>query len=138
MTLGYAVRGFLGAVQLSAKKSAELISLGVFALLERQPRPKLLLVVGGKVMPGLQLQRPALAAVNDLWLVGPAKVPALQRAEAVRDELWLLLALLPKHYLDMRTPTSGLVSASDASELGGGVCVSAGLWCLRSSTTWSS
>ena len=45
----------------------------------------------------------------------------------VRDELIMGLSLIPLCFMDLRSEFSGLVTCSDASETGGGVCASQGL-----------
>jgi hypothetical protein len=42
----------------------------------------------------------------------------------VRDEIFMSLSCLPLAFMDLRLPISQLVSVSDASEQGGGICAS--------------
>ena len=44
--------------------------------------------------------------------------------EQALDELMMLTAMLPSHWTDLRTEVSGQVLATDASEEGGGACIS--------------
>jgi len=46
---------------------------------------------------------------------------------ASTDELLVALCLLPMMFVSIRTPVSGVVVATDASETGGGACISKGL-----------
>ena len=82
----------------------------------------------GRLMRVFEFRRPLFGTLNNIWTFGRKKaVQSLSSTQKV--ELLVATSLLPLAVTDLRAPISGLVTASDASEKGGGCCKSTGLTC---------
>ena len=94
-----------------------------------QPEPLLkdVEVLAGSWIHLIQFRRPIMGAVENLWSVTLGDVSADDRAGAFRDDMLRLIALVPLAGSSWSLPVDEVVSASDASETGGGVCVSTSL-----------
>ena len=89
------------------------------------------IVCGGLVYLSL-FRRPLLGALNSVWrLMGELKalppVIKLPLPSCVKLELVRFLCLVPLAHMDFRSPYLGEVTASDASQTGGGFCSTKGL-----------
>ena len=126
-TLGVTVDGIRGGVSVSADKVLDLASLTMFVLSQDVPRIKDLGMLTGRWVFSFQLRRPLMVCLDDVWMVLNGQIPPLDRHRAVRDEFLGSLCLLPMVFMDWRRETSALVTCSDASEEGGGVCYSTGI-----------
>ena len=74
-----------------------------------------------------QLRRPCMVMLQHVFQVINKQVAVPQRLAACCDELLTCLCLLPVCFLDWRLPLDSLVTCSDASESGAGVCMSRSL-----------
>ena len=83
-------------------------------------------VLGGHWTHAHQMRRELACSLNSFWQhihrLGDQERRPLPRK--IRRELVQCLSLLPLLQVDLRTPPSGTITASDASETGGGVCYS--------------
>jgi hypothetical protein len=80
--------------------------------------------VVGKWTWVLLLRRPALSCIQHAYrFIEVAGSRSFQLWPSVRKELYALLGLLPMLYVDLSSSWSTKMVASDASLLGGGVCV---------------
>ena len=79
-----------------------------------------------KNMHSVQYQR-ALAALFDRLYVEMNQHDGKVLSNMAKDELWLLSMGLPMHWMNQRARVNGQVYATDASEDGGGACVTTGL-----------
>lgn len=77
-------------------------------------------------MRSVQYQRP-LASLFDSIYQEQNSEKQKWVSESSIDELVMLTCSLPMHWIDQRCEISGQVLATDASEDGGGACISAGL-----------
>ena len=129
-TLGALVDGSRGVLGVSTHRALDLISLGLHLMsLEKVP-VKWLQVYLGKFVHVLQFRRPLFGLVKYLWKrlqyfgvgrgLGPNEV----------QEIFVLICTLPLCYTDLRAVLSSTVTASDASEWGGGLCVTTGVTAL--------
>eukprot|EP00435_Cladocopium_sp_Y103_P035125 s1263_g9.t1 len=82
--------------------------------------------VVSKNMHSVQYCRPLACLFDHLYAEMNWPLPRVISEQAV-DELLLLTAGLPMHWMDLRMKVSGQVYATDASLEGGGACVSTGL-----------
>ena len=94
-----------------------------WALRQRRVKPKVLLMILGRLVRCFEFRRPLMSLLNHAW---PFQIP-LPLSHQCIEELIRSMCVLPLAVTNLRTPVSGLVTCSDASELGGGVCGSAGL-----------
>ena len=89
-------------------------------------------VVGGGFVYFAMFRRPLLGALNVIWrfIVEFDGLPPFIRRpipKEVKAELGRFVGLVPLAFMDFRCDISSRVTASDASEYGGGVCVSKAL-----------
>ena len=71
-----------------------------------------------------------MSCLNEVWsFIGRFRNDRklLPLPHKVREELWAAFFLSMTSYIDFRLPTDATVTASDASQAGGGLCCSAGL-----------
>ena len=111
-------------------KVARYLSCTLFVLKRgRASRRQLQMLVGGLVYT-FSYRRPLMSLLNEVW-------PFIMRFSGdhesyplplkVREELWAAFFMSVTSYIDFRLPVNGTVTASDASEAGGGLCCSQGL-----------
>ena len=75
-------------------------------------------------------RRPLMSCLNEVWsFIGRFKHDRkfLPLPHKVREELWAAFFLSMASFIDFRLPSDGIVTASDASQAGGGLCCSTGL-----------
>ena len=100
---------------------------------------QLQMLVGGLVYM-FSYRRPLMSCLNEVWSFivrfkqGRKFLPLPHK---VREELWAAFFLSMTSFMDFRLPTDPVVTASDASQAGGGLCSSAGLtsFGLKASTS---
>lgn len=122
-TLGALVDGKRGVIGVSTHRALDLISLGIHLMsLEKVPT-RWLQVFLGKFVHVLQFRRPLFGLIRHLW-------NRIQRFGTGRglspkeiEEVWVLVCTLPLCYTDLRAGLLKRLTASDASEWGGGLCV---------------
>ena len=125
------VDGHRGIVSAKPAKVARYVSL-VLELLERgSTTQRELQVVGGGLVYMCMFKRPLLCSLNQIWKSivdlesrNKARVPLSRQVAA---ELARFLGLVPLAFMNLRCPFSEVVTASDASTSGGGVCASKSL-----------
>ena len=125
--LGCEVDGRLGWAGLSTLKNLELVDLTMYMLTSPNASRLHWAIGGGKFVFGFQLQRAAMVVLNNVWDCIGGKMAARDWVAHAGDEWLLSLCALPFLHLDLRLGVSGLVTCSDASEEGGGVCRSTGV-----------
>lgn len=86
-------------------------------------------IVGGGLVYFAMFRRPLLGGLNHLWkfvvaFEGYPPVVRLPIPVEVKAELARMIALVPLAYIDFRSSVSKMVTASDASTQGGGICAS--------------
>ena len=125
----------LGDVGVALPKPSKILQyiLLCFELLRRGECKlrELQVVVGGFVYFCL-FRRPLLCALNQVWrfmevLKGYPPVVKLPLPDLVVEELVRFIALIPLAQLNFRTQVEDVVTCSDASQQGGGICCSTGL-----------
>ena len=92
-------------------------------------RKEIQMVVGGLVYV-FSYRRPLMSFLNEVWpfvLRFSDETKSLYIPLVVREELWVAFFMSCLAYIDFRLPVDGVVTASDASESGGGLCCSQGL-----------
>lgn len=126
------VDGSQGRVQAKSPKVAKYVALALHLLFRGSASQKELQVVGGGLVYVAMFNRPLLCGLNQIWrrIVELEDKPKGMRVPLGREvvhELARFIALLPLAFINLRSPADHLVTASDASTTGGGVCVSRGL-----------
>ena len=124
-TLGGNIDGRAGRIQGAPKKNCALFGLTCFLLKQRNPPLKLVQMVSGRWNHKMQFRRPTQCCFRRLWR-GIAHWH--RRRDGLKPEMEedfvKAMMLAPLMRMDLRSRVSGLVTASDASEEGGGVCSS--------------
>jgi hypothetical protein len=128
--LGVEVNGRAGVVGLPKEKVEKLVSLSLWLLEQSVCTRKTLQIVAGHWCHAIQLRREASSALQGFWRAiggGPWRFRRRPVSREVKGSLVRLLVYLPLLLIDLRLLPSPVVSCPDASEAGGGVCVSRGL-----------
>ena len=126
------VDGELGQASPKLDKVARYARLALEVCVSGEASQRELQVVGGGFVYVAMFRRPLLSGLNSIWRqvtdLG-VLAPKVRRPlpPEVALELLRFVALVPLAYMDFRLSTSELVTASDASTTGGGLCVRRGL-----------
>ncbi len=123
-TLGGKIDGVLGVIAPSAERQVKLLGMTLHMLTLPHWSSHDLAVLGGSWVFAAQFRRPVLSLLHELWQGTCGKLSPSLRPGRIGPELLQLMCLLPLIRIDLRARCSRLVSASDASESGGGVCIS--------------
>ena len=124
--LGAHINGEGGTLGIGQLRAVELLSLGLHLVGSQKVPTKWMQIFMGKFVHVMQFRRPLFCLVERLWTrITKFSVGPLRRLEV--EELLLLVSLLPLCYSDLNAAISGQVTASDASESGGGLTRSTGL-----------
>ena len=139
LSLGAVIDGDVGRIAMKSEKLATLMGATAH-MLSRQSAPlKFWQVAMGFQVYAAQYRRPLMAIFQKAWPfmagkslakkkgVAPWNYGAQKTPREVKEELLLFLCLLPLARIDLTVPYSGEVLASDASEVGAGVCASTSL-----------
>ena len=124
--MGAFVDGELGILSAPPEKLWEVIGFSFWGLSHDKPSNKMVLMIMGRFVRCFEFRRPLMSLLRKCWPRGPVHqcmpwMPAARRS-LVRACIMLAMAVA-----DLRAPVDGLVTASDASEKGGGLCVSMSL-----------
>ena len=122
------VDGELGRASPKMEKVGRYVRLAVEICIAGRASQRELQVVGGGFVYIAMFRRPLLSGLNAVWrqvtelgALGPLVRRPLPVEVAL--ELARFVTLTPLAYMDFRLATSELVTASDASTTGGGLCV---------------
>ena len=129
---GAMVNGRAGRVFPKPAKVMQYLALALQLLEQGEATKKQLQVVGGGYVYFSMFRRPLLGALNVIWrqIVLLDKLPQTARVPISNDlrvELTRFMGLVGLAQLNLRTPYSCHVTASDASSTGGGITVTHGL-----------
>ncbi len=129
---GAIVNGMTGRVTPKPSKVLKYLSLGLQLLASGYASQKQLQIVCGGLVYCTMFRRPMLGLLNGIWkhiLSFEGEPPVVKKPIPlqVQFELVRFLCALPLAQMNLRTSFLGSVTASDASEYGGGFCVSHGL-----------
>ena len=124
--MGAEIDGQGGWLGVPITKKLECGYFVMWALQRKLCRQKVLMMILGRLTRAFELRRPLMSILNRAWPKHKAVVcrPLSQRTIL---ELIAAIGVLPMAVSNLFTPVSGLVTCSDASEQGGGLCASAGL-----------
>jgi hypothetical protein len=118
--------GKLGRCQPGPDKLDKLLAMGWTLLGMRRRHWRHLAAYGGQLCFAMQFRRSAFCVLDVFW-------SALYSGASddlwfdVSDEILASMLVLPLVYMDFKAPVSDLVTCSDASEQGAGVCVARSL-----------
>ncbi len=124
--LGALIDGDEGILGVTTKRVLEFISLLRFVCTQERIPTKWIQIVLGKFVHIMQFRRPIFSCVQVAWdRLKFHDSHALRPSEV--EEWQVLQCLLPLCRTNLRARVSGTVTASDASETGGGLCMTTGL-----------
>ena len=126
------VDGVSGRVRPKASKVLKYVCLTWLLLQEGRANQKQLQIVAGGLVYCAMFRRALLGMLNSVWrfIVEFSNDPPVIKREIpglVQLELVRFICAVPLAQMNLRAPMLGAVTASDASEYGGGFCVSKGL-----------
>eukprot|EP00971_Amphidinium_carterae_P348421 6490479-Amphidinium_carterae.1 len=126
-TLGAEVLGDKGCMRPPRNRLAKLWRLTLYVLGMDHPSQKMLAMLSGAWVFMFQFRRSLMATFDMMWRAVSHSLPPSSWGGLVASELVIALSLCPLAMIDLRRPSSTLVSASDASSRGAGVAMSVGL-----------
>ena len=126
------IDGRVGIALAKPSKVVKYVRLGLEILREGRASQKELQIVGGGFVYVSMFKRPALCSLNYIWstITSLERKPKGMRIELRKEvllEITRFVSLMPLMLMNFRSPFDEVVTASDASTTGGGICVSRGL-----------
>ena len=125
--LGAFVDGRKGVLGVTSKRHLEMLSLILFMMQQDKVPTKWVQILLGKYVHIVKFRRPLFSCIKKSWrrlhsfhAGGP-----LDSGEV--DEWAIIAFLLPLTRTSLRARVSGMVTCSDASEYGGGICRTVGM-----------
>ena len=127
---GAIINGEQGTCSAKPDKISKYLSSLVFVLQRKEvSRKQMQMLVGGLVYL-FSFRRPLMSVLNEVWVFISSfsnDKQYLPLPPKVAQELFAAFFLCPLSFMDFRQPSNPVVTASDASESGGGLCASVGL-----------
>ena len=117
------IDGVKGLLSAPLTKRREVIGFALWLFGQRLPLAKGALMVLGRMVRCFEFRRPLMSALRDCWPTVPPHVRMPLKRETIRSLIRGCILMLMA-VANLRSQVDGLVSASDASETGGGLCVS--------------
>ena len=134
---GAEIDGCSGTARPKGDKLAKYIGATLSLLRVGKATQKQMQVIGGGLVYFAMIRRPLMNCLNYVWKFihsfDLTSEKVLKIPTGVMSELLVFLGLLPLVHMDFRTSVSSVVTASDASNLGGGICASSGITSLGDS-----
>ena len=129
---GAIVDGVKGLVRAKPEKILKYIELAVQLLQMGDATQRQMQIICGGFVYCCMFRRALLGALNAVWqfIVSFSGDPPFIRRKlplSVQSEILRFIMLVPLAQMNLRAPLKGAVTASDASEYGGGFCISHGL-----------
>lgn len=129
---GAMVDGHLGVAYPKVEKVLRYAHLAKLLLEAGKASMKQMQIIGGGFVYMAMFRRPLLGSLNHIWQFivecnGFPPVVQFPLPPEVKKELARFIGMIPLAYMDFRTEVSQVVTASDASESGGGVTASEGV-----------
>jgi len=124
--MGAEIDGKRGTVAAPRQKKLEVAYFALWALGLHCPPVKVLLMVLGRLVRCFEFRRPLMTILATIWPKGSVDVRRPWSNSSIA-ELLRAVAVLPLAGTDLRAQVSNMVTCSDASELGGGLCASGAL-----------
>lgn len=121
--MGAFVDGLAGTVSAPLEKMWDVIWFAFWVFSQRRPSNKATLMVLGRIVRCFEFRRPLMSVLRQCWPQGDVNLRAPIKDQCLRSIL-RAVALMPMAVADLRLPVDGLVTSSDASERGGGLCAS--------------
>ena len=128
--LGAFVDGRKGMIGVTSKRQLELLSLILFMMQQEKVPTKWLQILLGKFVHVVQFRRALFSCISKSWRRLQVFHAGSSLSAGELDEWSVISFLLPLIRTDLKAGVSGVVTCSDASEYGGGICRSLGLTSL--------
>lgn len=124
--MGAEVDGISGSVGAPILKKFEVSFFALWCMGLHHPPTKVLLMVLGRLVRCFEFRRPLMSLLHSVW---PKGSPMMRKplSSVSMQELLLAVSILPLAGADLRGQVSNMVTCTDASETGGGLCCSGGL-----------
>ncbi|CAE7827088.1 unnamed protein product [Symbiodinium sp. CCMP2592] len=131
---GAEVDGCAGMARPKSDKLQKYVGATLSLLRVGKATQKQMQVICGGLVYFAMFRRPLMSCLNYVWKFihsfDLTSDTVLKIPTGVMSELLVFLGLLPLAHMDFRTSVSTVVTASDASNLGGGICASSGITSL--------
>ena len=132
------VDGRRGICRAKGAKVAKYLAAVAYLLQKGKASQKEMQMVSGGLVYLFSFRRPLMSLLNEVWyFIAGFKDPNQIKSipNLVKEELFASFYLTSLAFMDFRLESSPVVTASDASEQGGGLCATEGLtaWGLRAS-----
>ncbi|CAK0846241.1 unnamed protein product [Prorocentrum cordatum] len=124
--MGASVDGVTGRIGAPLSKALSACGLAIATLGVDLVPWRLAMTVLGRLVRVFEFRRPLLSILNAVWRLSEPRAKVYLTRE-MREELMTALLVIPLAATSLRSRLEGMASCSDASEFGGGVCVSTGL-----------
>ena len=129
---GALVDGVRGFVKPKPQKVMKYVELALLLLEKGDSTQRQMQIICGGFVYCCMFRRALLGCLNAVWqfIVSFSGDPPFIRRSIpmrVRSEILRFICLVPLSQMNLRAPMKGAVTASDASEYGGGFCISRGL-----------
>jgi len=125
--LGVHLNGEHGLVGAGPQRIHKLLVATLMLLGERLPKTKWVQIILGRWVFALQFRRPAMAVLSQSWNYGRKGQDRRRWWPVVKQELGLLVCLVPLLQTDLGATFSPVVTCSDASHFGGAVATAVSL-----------
>ena len=126
-TMGAEIQGELKAARLPSKRRQEVVDLVLYTLSLHVPSQKVAEVSEGVLVHVAQFRRQLMCTHKRAWAVIAGEAKEQDRTLLLAEDFLKSVALMPFAAIHLDTRVTGLATASDASESGGGVTASRGL-----------
>ena len=120
--LGAVIDGKKGILRASTKRDLELMSLGTWIRSQETVDRKVLQIYAGKLAHILQFRRCLFSGMEVVFTAIARGPPKLLVTKELVSEMLVLEALLPLAFFNLKASIDAVVTVSDASETGGGLC----------------
>ena len=124
--MGAWVDGETGRVSVTVGKALQTAHFAAWLALQPSVSPTAMLMGLGRLVRAFEFRRPLMCTLNAVWGAGRWQSWRSCSGEMV-TELLLACCLMPLAFTDLRARVDHRVSVTDASEAGGGACISVGL-----------
>ena len=136
--LGAYINGRTGKLGITTSRALDFITLVLYLASSERLPTRWVQVVLGKFVHIVQFRRPMFSMVELAWKRLHNFHSANPMSAGELDEFMTLCMCLPLAYSDLRAKVLSMVTCSDASPSGGGLCYSTGLSPLGQLSCWMS
>ncbi|CAK0790348.1 unnamed protein product [Prorocentrum cordatum] len=125
--MGADVDGVSGRLAVPSAKALAAAGLCLAAVQRRLVPWRAAMAALGKLARAFEFRRPLFGILNSVWTLAASSAQGAYLDAEMVEELLMGVMVLPLAASSLRPRIDGMVTSSDASEMGGGACTSAGL-----------